>query len=62
MLLERGEGMRSVLIIVAVAVAALVPLLALRWLDLLSQDAVVIGFVTGVAVAVVLTLRAKKAQ
>jgi uncharacterized membrane protein (DUF441 family) len=54
--------MRNVLVIIAVAVAALVPLLALRWFDLLSQDAVVIGFVTGVVVAVVLTLRARKAQ
>jgi hypothetical protein len=53
---------RNVLIIIAVAVAALVPLLVLRWLGLLSQEAVVVGFVTGVAVAVVLTLRARKAQ
>lgn len=54
--------MRNALVIVAVAVAALVPLLALRWFDLLSQDAVVVGFVTGVVVAVVLTVRARKAQ
>jgi uncharacterized membrane protein (DUF441 family) len=56
------ENMRNILVIAAVAVAALVPLLALRWLGLLSQDAVVVGFVTGVAVAAVLMLGARKAQ
>ncbi len=54
--------MRNVLIVIAVAVAALVPLLVLRWLGLLSHDEVVVGFVTGVAVAIVLTLQARKAQ
>jgi hypothetical protein len=54
--------MRNILIIIAVAVAALVPLLALRWFGLLSHDAVVVGFVTGLAVAVVMTIGARKAR
>jgi hypothetical protein len=52
--------MRNLFAVVAVAVIALVLLGGLRWFDLISQDAMVIGFITGVVVAVMLTLRNSK--
>jgi len=54
--------MRNVLVAVAAVVAAIAVLLGLRWLGLLSNEAVVVGVTTSVAVAAVLSLSARKAR
>ena len=46
--------MRTALVVAIVAVIAGGVLFGLRWIGWLSHDAMVIGFVTGVAVAVVM--------
>lgn len=48
--------MRIVLSFVVTAVSALVVVSGLRWFDLVSQEAAVAGFVTGLVVAVVIAL------
>ena len=48
--------MRIVLNVAAAAVISLVALLGLRWFGLISYDAAVVGFVTGLVVAVLISL------
>lgn len=48
--------MRIVLTVVATAVIVLAVLFGLRWFELVSQDAANVGFVTGIVVAVVISL------
>jgi hypothetical protein len=52
--------MRTVLVVAAVAVIAGGVLFGLRWGGLLSHDAMVIGFATGFAVAVVMAIANKR--
>jgi membrane associated rhomboid family serine protease len=57
MRLRKGkEIMRNVLAVVAIAVIVLVLMIGLRWFELVSQDAAVVGFVTGIVIAVVMAL------
>lgn len=48
--------MRIVLNVVATAVIVLVVLFGLRWFELVSYDAAVVGFVTGLVVALGISL------
>jgi hypothetical protein len=45
--------MRNVIVPTIIAVAAVAALVGLRWAGLLSHEAMVVGFATGVAVATV---------
>jgi membrane associated rhomboid family serine protease len=55
--------MRNVLVAAAAVAVVLVAMVGLRWLGLVTHDAAVVGFVTGIAVAVViLVANAKKAS
>jgi len=52
--------MRSVLIVAATAAVSLVLLLGLRWLGIVSQDAVAVGFCTGLGIAIAMALTTRK--
>jgi hypothetical protein len=52
--------MRNLLVIVATAVVALVVLLGLNWFGLVSQDAVAVGFITGLVIAIIISLSNRK--
>jgi hypothetical protein len=52
--------MRSVLMVAATAVISLVLLLGLRWLGIISQDAVAVGFCTGLGIAIAMALTNRK--
>ena len=53
--------MRNVVMAAIIVVVAGAALFGLRWVGLLSQEAVVVGFATGVAVAAVLSFARKRA-
>jgi hypothetical protein len=53
--------MRNIVIAAIIVVAAVAALAGLRWAGLLSHEAMVVGFATGIAVAAVLSFAKKRA-